>query len=131
MAWARLDDDGVVLEVTEDNPSGRFHPSVHWYVVPTGTFSGDHVSGSTVTRAEAPPHPPAGLRYIPLSLLRERVTAAGRWGVVAQALDSLPPEKKWLLLTLTAGISTEDREVRGLLSQTGCDPDAILSDDGP
>lgn len=127
MAWARLDDEGIVQEVTDDNPAGRFHASVMWYVVPTGTMPGDRVSGDTVTRHSAPPLPPANLNYVPLSKIRERVMAEGKWGEMALALDMLAPDKRWMLLTLSAGIGSDDAEVRDLLTTIGCDPNAILA----
>lgn len=33
MKWARVDEDGVIVEFTFDDPEGRFHPSLLWVEV--------------------------------------------------------------------------------------------------
>lgn len=33
MKWARVDEDGVIVEFTFDDPEGRFHPSLVWVEV--------------------------------------------------------------------------------------------------
>lgn len=129
--WARLDANGHVQEVTDTSPVGRFHPSLQWSIVPTGTIPGDMVSGGAVRRAAPSPMPVTTTHFVSLALLRDRVVAAGEWPAVAAAFDALPPEKRWALLAARNGVASDDADVKALLTAVRCDPAVILAAPGP
>jgi hypothetical protein len=66
-------------------------------------------------------------RFVPVAIIRERVTAAGLWVAFATALDMLPAEKRWHLLTLREGVASDDADAIALLSAIGADPDSVLA----
>ena len=129
MPWAIMPGGRTVSDVVAGDPAGRFHPS--WPCAPCG---GDvrpgwtaSLSGRTWTfAAPQPPSRPA-VRYVSLAVIRERVTAAGKWSAFAQALDALPAEKRWHLATLAEGVATHDPHAVALLAPIGSDPAAVLA----
>lgn len=50
--WARIN-NGAVAELTDQDPNGRFHPSIHWEPCPADAEIGWSYDG----QAFAPPHP--------------------------------------------------------------------------
>jgi hypothetical protein len=68
-----------------------------------------------------------GPRYVPLSVIRERVTAADKWTEFATAIDSLPAADRWHLLSLAEGVASDDAQAIALLSAIGCEPTEILA----
>lgn len=97
--WARIE-NGVVVEITDVDPTGRFHPSLVWVgcgneVEPGWTYDGDKF---------APPQPEKP--KIPQQVTRAQGKAAlitsGLWSDVESYVDSItdPTEKALALVAL-------------------------------
>lgn len=140
MTTYALVEAGIVREVV-DVPAGtatlsaRFHPDVVAKMVSVPAAMGRQVGpgwswdGSAFS-APAAPVAVAHKRYIPVSLVRERLEAARLWDETAALLWSLGPVEPALvmkLLTLGDGIAQDDEKARTLLQMVGADPDAILA----
>lgn len=84
--WARIEDNRV-LEVTNSDPAGRFHPSIAWISVPNGTEAGMVKSGSNYV------WPDTGLsaqvRVITRRQGRLALLQAGKLDLVESALDAI------------------------------------------
>lgn len=137
--YARVD-AGVVQEVV-DVPAGtaplseRYTADIAAQFVPVPFALGRQVAPGWLwdgavfaepTRSVAPPPK----RYVPVSLIRERLEAARLWDEMAALLWSLGPVEPALvvkLLTLGEGIAQDDEKARTLLQMIGADPDAILA----
>ena len=76
------------------------------------------------------PPPPPGPVYIPASILRERMEAAGKWDAMAALLAGLMATQPGLvlkLLTLNEGVDIADPQARALVEAAGADPNVILA----
>ena len=72
------------------------------------------------------PPPPPGPVYIPASILRERMEAAGKWDAMAALLAGLMSTQPGLvlkLLTLNEGVDIADPQARALVAAAGADPE--------
>jgi hypothetical protein len=67
-----------------------------------------------------------GVRYVPVYLARQRLEAAGLWEAAAEVLAS-QPAKMLKVLSLEAGIATNDPDALELLTVIGADPAEILA----
>lgn len=88
MMWARLE-DGIVRELTAEDPAGRFHPSLHWQECGEDVQEGDLWTGEDFAPAPPPP-PPAAPRVLPaLDFRRQRFTQAERQAITLAASRGL------------------------------------------
>lgn len=99
--WARIE-NGIVAEITDIDPEGRFHPSLVWVpcgaeVQPGWAYDGGEFSPP----AETEPEP-----YVPQQVTRAQGKAAliqaGLWDAVESYVDSItdPTEKALALVAL-------------------------------
>lgn len=51
--WARIEND-MVMEVTDVDPAGRFHPSLTWVQCPDGTAYHDEYKNGVFTKHVTP-----------------------------------------------------------------------------
>ena len=51
--WARIENN-TVMELTDVNPEGRFHPSLIWVKCPTDAEQGYLYVGEVFTKPESP-----------------------------------------------------------------------------
>ena len=51
--WARIENN-TVMELTDVNPEGRFHPSLIWVKCPTDVEQGYLYDGEVFTKSESP-----------------------------------------------------------------------------
>jgi hypothetical protein len=66
------------------------------------------------------------VRYVPVYLARQRLEEAGLWEAAAQVLVS-QPAKMLKVLSLEAGIATDDPDALEMLAAIGADPAVILA----
>lgn len=86
MSWARIEKN-VVVEITDIDPKGRFHPSLQWAacgteVAPGWTYQGQAFAAPVVT-----PDPPPTRGQVEASRLRayaEPITGSDRYFAEAQ-----------------------------------------------
>lgn len=130
--FALIDGSGAVVNVVVYDAAEPLVPPDGMELVDVGdapvaigwTHGADGFVPSATT---VDPATPKGPHYVSLSTIRDRVTAAGKWTAFAGALDSLPSDKRWHLLTLTEGVSPDDPDATALLTAVGCDPAVILA----
>lgn len=124
MPFALIGTTGRIIDVAAQQ--FVVNPALHWVACPDGTTPEWGYDGTTFTAPAAPPTPPPVIRYVPVSLARERLEAAGKWDALVGALATDMP-RLIKLLTLAEGLDPADAEVRGVLTAVGADPDAILA----
>lgn len=134
--WAFISNDGVVLEITDIDPAGRFHPSLEWAYVgetPIGVGWTDNGDGTF----SAPPPPPSVPdhwqvtkltvvdRLADAGLLRAAMTAIKADDPAASMTDEeVALRERW---RAASTIRSDDPQVRAVLVSAGADPDEILA----
>ncbi|ONG55749.1 hypothetical protein BKE38_08765 [Pseudoroseomonas deserti] len=66
------------------------------------------------------------VRYVPVSVVRERLEAVNLWSAVAAVLGA-DMAMAFKVLTLKEGLDPKDAQVIGLLEAVGADPASILA----
>lgn len=100
--------------------------------VPDAAWARREAHPQSVTAAGAfidtpPPTVAAGPRYVSLATIRERIEPTGKWSQFAAALDTLPADKRWHMLTLREGVASDDADAVVLLAALGLDPAVVLA----
>ncbi len=129
MTICALVHQGQVIDLLDHQPSEAYPSTIEVVQIPAGAMS-PAIGDSYAAGQFGPPTPPpatAAPRYVPLSTIRERVTAAGKWLPFCTALDSLPADQRWHLLTLAQGVASDDPAAVDLLTAIGCDPTQVLA----
>ena len=133
--YARVD-GGVVQEVV-DTPPGtpmlrdRYHPDVLASFVPVPIAMARRVvpgwvwDGASFNPPPAHDSPPA-IRYIPVSLVRQRMEEAGRLEALGAVLLANPGVMV-KVFSLEQGVDPTDPDARSLIMAAGGDPDIILA----
>lgn len=133
--YAHVQDGTVIqiIEIADGTPSiqNRYHYSVvensvllsgsDLFSVKPG-WKYDGVSFFQVAQQLAP----AGPRYIPVWLARQRLETAGLWDEVSAIIFS-NPSMALKVLTLESGIDVNDPQVLRILTAVGADPAVILA----
>jgi hypothetical protein len=133
--YARID-NGMVSEIVnledgEPSLASRYHAALldHFvelhgpeqYTIRLGwNYDGSGFS------EPAPPQSNPAKRYVKVSLVRERMEAAGKWENLVAILQT-DMAKLIKVLTLEIGVDVEDQEVRQIILMAGADPDIILA----
>ena len=93
--YARLSEQGLVLEVCQHEPKGCFHPDIakEFTKVPTGAEPGDSVVDGKVVKQVtpeiAPPAPPEERRWAPRVDVMNTLTRAERVALTELAVDDI------------------------------------------
>ena len=126
--------DGVVAELVEDDPLGRFHPELKFVPAEEGVHPGMLYDGEAFT---APPAAPPAPRALSKAELLDRVAAAGkirpftaffRLGEPAGQLsdDELLARAQW---EAAPGFTERDPRLLEALKAAALDADAIFKAD--
>lgn len=110
--WARLDESGHILEVTDINPAGRFHASIVWTPMTQSVEPGGVFSNGTYTPPEPAPVvelPDPGKPAVPSVDFMRRLTLPERTALRAST-DPLAIELVWLINN-SATIKPDDADV--------------------
>jgi hypothetical protein len=120
--WAHIV-NGAVVEITSDDPRGRFYSSIVWVACDATVRPGWVYEAGAF---HAPTAPEAQAVYVPVPVARARLEAAGKWAALVTALSSdMPSLIK--LMTLQYGLDPNDQQVRSILTAIGADPAVILA----
>jgi hypothetical protein len=84
------------------------------------------LEGLTIAPFVSPGAGAPAVRYVPVYLARQRLEAAGLWEAAAEVLAS-QPAKMLKVLSLEAGIATNDPDALEMLTAIGADPAEILA----
>lgn len=84
------------------------------------------ISGGVLTPYVEPTPPAPTEWFVPVSLMRKRLMAAGKWNDVVAALFADPPTMLYVL-TLDVGIKNTDADAIAVLTTAGADPEVILA----
>lgn len=91
--YARLSEQGLVLEVCEHEPAKCFHPdiAIEFQEIPVGAEPGDSIVGDKIIKAEIPDPPPAPQplesRLVPRSDFMNALTRGERIALSELAAD--------------------------------------------
>ena len=92
--WARID-HGLVAEMSDVDPAGRFHESLEWVLADPGVVPGWSFDGTQFNPPAPRPQPPPSTQISPLQFIA-RFTAA-ETGAIAQAALSNAAMLMWLV----------------------------------
>jgi|SRR5690554_5420881 len=124
--WARIV-NSAVAEITDIDPAGRFHPSIRWEVVPSGTESGMVRSGNGFDWPEPEPEP------IPQRVTRrqakQQLAVDGLLSQVQPAIDAIEDDTERLLVQIywddAADFERQNPELIMLGGALGLDDEAV------
>lgn len=105
MQWARIE-DGVVRELTEADPAGRYHPSLVWVEAPAEVRAGWTWDGKTF--AAPPPPELRPLRPLPRLVIADRLTDTEVATVATFASGTADQKRWWLRWVSAVEIDPED-----------------------
>lgn len=97
--WARLDESGHILEVTDINPTGRFHASIVWTPMTQSVEPGGVIANGAYTPPEPAPvleRPDPGKPAVSAVDFMRRLTLSERTALRAST-DPLAVELMWLV----------------------------------